>query len=171
VVIEPGMAFGTGTHATTQLCLRLAEQHLRDGATVLDVGTGSGILCIAAVKLGARFALGFDNDPDILENAAENLKLNDVADGRVQIFVGGIDAVRPGHFDLILCNMLSNQFLPVVGQIASLMAPQGLAVFSGFLVSETDEVTQALAEAKLEPIVMETLDEWGGLVAKRSRSL
>src|SRR5690606_18302013 len=83
--IEPGMAFGTGTHATTQLCVRIAERLVRPGDTVLAAGTGSAFLAIAAAKLGVKHVLGFDLDPDVIDNAADNPRLNNVAEGLVDI--------------------------------------------------------------------------------------
>ena len=158
--IEPGMAFGTGTHATTQLCMRLADKYLCSGARVLDVGTGSAILLMAAMKLGAAEAVGTDIDPDVLENAEENLQLNDVARSHANIFIGPLADLPETPFDFIFCNMLSHEFLPLLGEIHSRCAPTATVLVSGLLTSEADEVKSALTQAGLTVRDQLQQDEW-----------
>lgn len=166
VRIEPGMAFGTGTHATTQLCMKLCQKHLRRGDRVLDAGTGSAILCIAAVKLGSGFAIGFDLDPDIIENAALNLRLNGVTSSQAQIFVGTPDAMHPRQFDFIFCNMLLHEFRPLLPLLHTLCAENSLVLLSGLLRDEEAEVRGLVRDARFDVVDSDTVDEWSGLVLR-----
>ncbi|PKO15636.1 hypothetical protein CVU37_12475 [candidate division BRC1 bacterium HGW-BRC1-1] len=158
--IEPGMAFGTGTHATTQLCMRLAETNLRPGARVLDIGTGSAILLMVAMKLGAIEAVGTDIDNDVLENARENLQLNEVDSTLTTIFIGPLDDLPEGKFDFIFCNMLSHEFLPLLGEIHSRSAADATVLISGLLTTEADEVKAALSLAGFQVRDQLQQDEW-----------
>ena len=158
--IEPGMAFGTGTHATTQLCMRLAETNLRPGARVLDVGTGSAILLMAAIKLGATDAVGTDIDNDVLENAEENLQLNDVDTNHAKIFIGPLADLGKAQFDFIFCNMLSHEFLPLLDEIRSRCAKNATVLVSGLLATEAAEVKTALTQAGFEVRDQLQQDEW-----------
>ncbi|MEI7634916.1 MAG: 50S ribosomal protein L11 methyltransferase [bacterium] len=166
IFIEPGMAFGTGTHATTRLCLMLADKCIRGGERIIDAGTGSAILAIAAVKLGARSAIGFDNDPDIEENARINISLNDVEPHRIRILVGGVESVSGREFDLAFCNMLSVNFTPLLSPIRTLLKPGATLILSGFLLTETEEIQERLAKAGYGISGFESLEEWGALAAR-----
>lgn len=166
--IEPGMAFGTGTHATTQLCLKLAERLVRPGALVLDAGTGSAILAIAAAKLGASRVLGFDLDPDVQSNAADNLKLNNVSPETVDIQITELDALPLESYDVIFCNMLSHEFEPLLPALARrLKAGSGRLLLSGMLLEEEKTVRAWLARPEVSLQAAETAQsgEWLAIVA------
>lgn len=166
--MEPGMAFGTGTHATTQLCLKLAERLVRPGDRVFDAGTGSAILAIAAAKLGAAHVLGFDLDPDVSENAADNMKLNSVSGDVVDIKICLLDDLPLDAFDLIFCNMLSHEFEPLLPGLARrLKAGAGHLLLSGMLLEEEQAVRQWLAkpDVALRVIEIDTSGEWLAMVA------
>lgn len=166
--IEPGMAFGTGTHATTQLCLKLAERLVCPGDNVLDAGTGSAILAIAAAKLGAKNVLGFDLDPDVVDNATDNLHLNKVPDGAVDVQIVGLDDLPLAQYDLIFCNMLSHEFEPLLPGLASrLKAGSGRLLLSGLLTEEEAEVKSWLARPGVDLRAQETAQsgEWTAIVA------
>lgn len=166
--IEPGMAFGTGTHATTQLCLKLAERLVQPGDAVLDAGTGSAILAIAAAKLGAGRVVGFDLDPDIEENAADNLKLNHVDPATVDIRVARLEDLPLELFDVIFCNMLSHEFEPLLPALASrLRAGSGRLLLSGMLLDEEQTVKGWLArpDVNLRCAETDTSGEWLAMVA------
>jgi ribosomal protein L11 methyltransferase len=166
--IEPGMAFGTGTHATTQLCLRIAERVVRPGDEVLDAGTGSAILAIAAAKLGAKRVLGFDLDPDVVDNAADNLALNHVAPETVEIRITALEDLPLEAYDVILCNMLSHEFEPLLPALARrLRSGTGRLVLSGLLTEEEDEVRSWLTRPEVALRAQETLQsgEWSAIVA------
>jgi ribosomal protein L11 methyltransferase len=149
VTLDPGMAFGTGTHPTTSLCLAALSARLdaRPGARVLDVGTGSGLLAIAARKLGASLVVGSDNDPVAVRTALENAALNGV-----QVHLDGRDVgEQPGPFDLILANILANTLCELAPAIAAQLAPHGLVLLSGILTAQEEEVRAAYVAAGLRP--------------------
>jgi ribosomal protein L11 methyltransferase len=150
IVLDPGMAFGTGTHPTTSLCLAGLSDLLaaRPGARVLDVGTGSGLLAIAARKLGAGPVAGSDNDPVAVRVARENAALNGVA---LHLGEGGV-AEQPGPFDLILANILANTLVELAPAIAAQLAPRGVVLLSGILTPQEEEVRAAYLATGLRPL-------------------
>lgn len=141
IVIRPSFAFGTGSHATTKLCLRYLVRTVTRGMRVLDMGTGSGILGIAAEKLGAASVLGVDIDPvavrEARENAARNRCSRFVAKERLP--------ARPARFDLIVCNILLADILSLRETLTSRLAPGGTLILSGLLAEQEDEVTAAFS--------------------------
>jgi ribosomal protein L11 methyltransferase len=142
VVIEPGQAFGTGSHDSTRLALELLDALERDrveGARVLDVGCGSGVLALAALALGARGAVGFDLDPLAAQAAAANARTNDHRRS-FQVFVGPLEAIKGPPFDLVLVNLLRTELLPLAGGLAHLTRAGGTLIISGLLVAERAEV-------------------------------
>ena len=158
VVLDPGMAFGTGSHPTTALCLAtLSELFAEDrGASVLDVGTGSGLLAIAARKLGAREAHANDVDPVAVEVARENAVRNGV-----EVHVSGAPlSSLPGRFDVVVANILANTLVELAGEVASHLAPGGTAILSGILTPQEAVVRRAYVAAGLRPL--EDLDRRDG---------
>jgi ribosomal protein L11 methyltransferase len=150
VTLDPGMAFGTGTHPTTSLCLAAMSERLSTTprARVLDVGTGSGLLAIAARKLGAPAVVGNDNDPIAIRVALENAALNGV-----QVHFDERDVVeQPGPFDLILANILANTLCDLAPAIAAQLAPGGVVLLSGILTPQEAEVRAAYVAAGLRPL-------------------
>jgi len=150
VTLDPGMAFGTGTHPTTSLCLAAMSARLAvtPGARVLDVGTGSGLLAIAARKLGAPAVIGNDNDPVAIRVALENAALNGV---QVAFDLREVSE-QPGPFDLILANILANTLCELAPSIAAQLAPGGVVLLSGLLTPQEDEVRAAYQAAGLRPL-------------------
>jgi ribosomal protein L11 methyltransferase len=149
VVLDPGMAFGTGTHATTSLCLAAIDRFLaaRPAATVLDVGTGSGLLAIAAAKLGAGRVAGTENDPVALRVARENAARNEVA---IELALAAPDATQ-GTFDLVVANILANTLVELAPAIASKVAPGGALLLSGLLAGQEEAVRTAYVAEGLRP--------------------
>jgi ribosomal protein L11 methyltransferase len=150
IVLDPGMAFGTGTHPTTSLCLAALSELLgaHPGARVLDVGTGSGLLAIAARKLGAGVVAGNDNDPIAVRVARENAALNGVA-----LDLNERDVhEQAGPFDLVLANILANTLVLLAPAIAAQLAPGGAVLLSGILTPQEDEVRAAYLAAGLRPL-------------------
>jgi ribosomal protein L11 methyltransferase len=145
VVIDPGMAFGTGEHATTRGVIRLLPSVLRDGARVADLGAGSAILSIAAVKLGARHSFAIEVDPDAIGNAEENVARNGVV-GRVTVLEGDATLLLPlvAPVDVVLANIISSVLVPLLPLMASALVPHGHAILSGILREERSEVLTAL---------------------------
>jgi ribosomal protein L11 methyltransferase len=149
VVLDPGMAFGTGSHATTSLCLAALSDLLaaRPGASVLDVGTGSGILAIAARKLGAGRVAANDDDPKAVEVARENAAANGVA---LELVL--VPAEVPGTFDVVVANILANTLVELAPALAAKLAPRGILLLSGILAPQEDEVRRAYVARGLAPL-------------------
>lgn len=148
VRIDPGMAFGTGAHPTTQLCLAVAEKHLRSGANVIDIGCGSGILSIAALKLGAAHALAVDIDPLAMQASRQNAELNGVT-GQIELGVGSVSEVLAGNYSLrraplLFANILAPIIINLFEQgLGDLVEPGGLGILSGILDTQADAVLAA----------------------------
>lgn len=158
--INPGMAFGTGGHETTKLCLRALEREIKPGDRVLDVGTGSAILAIAATRLGAASATGIDIDPETIENACENIGLNGVED-RVEVYTGDIGhpEVR-GPYRVIVSNIDVRTLSSAIDRMARLLTSDGVMILSGILIAESQLLIDALQQAGATVENQETLGEW-----------
>ena len=162
VIIEPGRAFGTGHHGTTEGCLVLLEEALAagPGAAVLDIGTGTGILAIAALKLGAPTVLAIDVDPDAVSAAQVNGERNDCAGLSVRL---AEPQEIPDRFPLVLANLLTHTHLALVPQYARLVAPGGSLVLGGMLQDEDARVSDALAGAGFTTRSRLALEGWASL--------
>jgi ribosomal protein L11 methyltransferase len=159
------MAFGTGLHPTTQMCLQAVEEHLEPGAKVLDLGTGSGILAIAAAKLGAGSVLALDNDPLAVRVAQANVKSNGVQNA-VTIELGSLDKSRQ-EFELVLVNILARVIIELADQgLADRVRPTGLMILAGIVVEQEAEVTAALREHGLGIIERRQEKDWVTLVGR-----
>ena len=141
--LDPGMAFGTGTHETTALCLGKLDELVRGGERMLDVGTGSGILAIAALLLGAREADGVDIDPMCVRTAGENAALNGVQD-RFTVRVGDLSEQAKGPYDIVCANIVANAIKLLSPAVPALLAPDGVYITSGIIDERRDEVAEAL---------------------------
>ncbi len=159
VDIFPRMAFGTGTHETTQLCLQLLETVIRPGDRVLDVGTGSGVLAITAVKLGAVSALGVDIEEEAVENADENVRLNGVED-RVTIRPGSLEAAGSDPFDLVLANINLDVLARIIPELPTHLRPDGRLIVSGVLTQNHDCLASILADSGLRELTRCVKGEW-----------
>ncbi len=142
IELDPGRAFGTGSHETTQLCLEALERLVKPGTSVLDLGTGSGILAIAAALLGAKPVWACDIDADAVEVARENIARAGVA---VHRFAGSARSVRPGSVGLVVANINATTITNLAQELARLLAPGGGAVLSGFLVTDRETIESTLA--------------------------
>jgi ribosomal protein L11 methyltransferase len=159
IIIDPKMAFGTGSHATTRLCLETIEKINPEKLSVLDAGCGSGVLSIAAVKLGARHAAGFDIDLDSVENARENVIINGVRD-RVVIEHADIFGCEPGRFDLVFANIISGVLIPNLRRFRDFLLPEGKVVFSGLLAEEETLFIEHLKAECFKVREISRMDEW-----------
>lgn len=171
LVIDPEMAFGTGEHATTRGCLRLLESVVAEGAAVLDVGTGSGVLAIAAAALGATRVDAIDSDPVAIDAAVRNAERNRVGE-RIRFAVeealpSGLDARPDGSYDLITANILSSILMPILPSFRRLVRPGGAVVLGGILRSEAAAMEAALAAAGLTLEVADEEEEWWSARARR----
>jgi ribosomal protein L11 methyltransferase len=162
IEIDPQMAFGTGEHATTRGCLRLLDTHLRTGSRVLDVGSGSGILAIAAARLGASEVLAVEYDPDANINARENIERNDVG-GIIELRETMADDAllgEAGDFDLIVANILSGVIRPLLPAFARALKDDGQLIVSGILQSESEEVVQNATAAGFALVEEDREEDW-----------
>jgi ribosomal protein L11 methyltransferase len=148
LTLDPGMAFGTGLHPTTQMCLQALEQFVTPGMHVLDVGTGSGILAIAAAKLGATAVLAVDTDQVAIETASENVRQNDVS-SRVVVQAGSLKDVAAREWDLVVVNILAPVIASMLRQdtLLDYLVPGGRLILSGIIAEQKDIVAGALADA------------------------
>ncbi len=152
VVVDPGQAFGTGGHESTRLILEWLDVLVEEGAEpcrVLDVGTGSGILALAALKLGAGSALGFDLDLDAIREARGVVHSNGMTE-RFELFAGPIRCLSSGTFDLVLVNLLRTEMLPIASEIAETLGRGANLVLSGLLEEDRSSVLEVFAEFGLE---------------------
>lgn len=167
--LDPGMAFGTGTHPTTQLCLEALEALVQPGVQVLDLGCGSGILSIAAVKLGAAHALALDIDPIAVDVSRENAEVNEVAD-KITVQEGSLETVLSSarRFDLVVANIIAKVIISMArNHLGEVVRPGGLAIFSGIIDDQADEVEAALRESGLEPYHRRHMGDWVVIEARR----
>jgi len=163
IEITPGMAFGTGTHATTQLCIQALETRLKKGATVLDVGTGSGILAIVAAKLDAQEVWGIDIDKVAVEGARENVEKNGVSE-IVRVRRGGLGRIQK-RFDIVIANIDFKSLKRLGMPLLRHLNDQGLLIFSGLLREQVDRIRQHYLETKaLRFIKVAHQGEWVCLV-------
>ncbi|MDI6798008.1 MAG: 50S ribosomal protein L11 methyltransferase [Desulfatibacillaceae bacterium] len=168
ITIDPGLAFGTGTHATTTLVMALMEGHINPSTRFLDVGTGSGILMIAAALLGAAHVTGCDNDPTAIETARENLIKNKVEKNRYSLLTGDLtEGVAVKDFSLMAANIEAGPVIRLLEQIAPDLAKGCLLVLSGILVEQQESVKIVLAQQGLEALETRQKEEWVAILARK----
>jgi ribosomal protein L11 methyltransferase len=164
LLLDPGQAFGTGTHESTQLTLESMERYLKPAGHVFDLGTGSGILAIAALKLGASNVSGCDNDPVAVEVAQENLERNGA--GQIRLMCSSIDAIATDSVDLLLCNLTADVIASIYADIHRVLRPQGIAIFSGILNFQASGIQQFARTHGHALLEQTTRGEWSALVVQ-----
>ena len=185
LILDPGLAFGTGGHETTSLCLEALDEQVRGvdtdvspfdagsyeqvrgGERVLDIGTGSGILAIAALKLGAASAEGVDIDPVAVRTAGENAALNGVQD-KLTVLVGDLSDKASGTYDIITANIVANAILSLAPAVPGLMAEGATFIASGIIDSRKDEVIAGLEKAGLSVVEVKEKRGWECIVCKKA---
>ena len=166
IELDPGMAFGTGTHPTTSLCAALIEKYLKKGDHFLDVGTGSGILMIIAARLGADRVCGIDKDETAVNIAVANLKLNSINPRRFQVTTANlVDEIRD-TYDLIAANIFTHVILDLLADIKRVLNPGGIFICSGIIEKNTDQVTGALRNIGFEIVQTAVQEEWAAITSK-----
>jgi ribosomal protein L11 methyltransferase len=166
VELDPGMAFGTGLHPTTQMCLETLEEKVRDGIRVLDLGTGSGVLALVAAKLGAANVLALDTDPVAVTAAQENVQRNAVGD-RIMVAQGSLDQVTD-TYDLVVVNILAKVIVALAREgLAERVQPGGDWVTAGIIEPQVAEVTAALETAGLRMTEQKQISDWVTLIGRR----
>ena len=167
ITMDPGMAFGTGTHETTSLCLETLDSMVKGGERVLDIGTGSGILAIAALKLGAAEAEGVDIDPMCVRTAGENAARNGVAE-HFTVLVGDLSDKASGKYNIITANIVAAAILSLAPHVPVLMAPGARFIASGIIDTRKDEVLAGLRAAGLEPVEIKEKRGWVCVICKNA---
>jgi len=170
LTLDPGMAFGTGLHPTTRMCLEQVEQRVHTGMKVLDVGTGSGILAIAAAKLGAESVYAIDNSSVAVESTLANTELNGLNE-RIKVVLGVLDDAEAGrmagHYDFVIANIIAHIIGSIAPQLARVVAPTGLLVVSGIIEARRHDAEGPLLAAGLELVEQVMIDDWMALVLRR----
>lgn len=165
--LDPGMAFGTGTHETTNLCLEALDEAVRGGERLLDIGTGSGILAIAALLLGADSAEGVDIDPMCVRTAGENARRNKVQDC-FKVLVGDLSDKASGQYDIITANIVAAAILSLAPHLPALMKPETLFIASGIIDTKKDEVIAGLEKAGLTVVDVREKRGWECILARKA---
>ncbi len=158
IFIKPGMAFGTGNHETTQMALLLLEQHLKKSKKVLDAGCGTGILTIAAIKMGAEFVDSWDIDKDIIGNFNENMELNNLKQGYV-LNIGNVTSLKEYHYDLIVSNIQKEPNLKLLSTLVRNKCTAPI-IFTGILVDESEEFEKRVKDYGRKIIQQLSKGEW-----------
>ena len=167
LTLDPGMAFGTGLHPTTRMCLEQVEKRVQSGMRVLDVGTGSGILTIAAAKLGATSVYAIDNSSVAVESARANAEMNGLSE-LIQVVLGVLDEAEAkrmaDQYDLVVANIIAHIIGSIAPQLAQTLAPDGLLVVSGIIEARRADAEQPLLAAGLELVEQTMIEDWLALV-------
>lgn len=166
--INPGSAFGTGYHESTQIAIELLEKYIKEGATIADIGTGSGILTICALKLGASKAYARDIDPTVIEEVRKNFELNKLEAEKLDLSAGNLLENFEHKTDLLTANILLDPLITMVIDVPRVIGGSGTAIFSGMLRTERVTFLQALSEAKMRVIEEHVKGDWWGVVAEAS---
>ena len=173
--IDPGTAFGTGTHETTQLCIRQLKKYVTEGARILDVGCGSGILGMLALKFGASYSVGTDLDPNAIDAAQENMEVNGISSEQYEVMIGNIiddqavqDAVGYERYDVVAANILAEVLVPLTPVIVRQMKTGGIYITSGIIDGKETVVAEAVKAAGLEVLEVNRQGEWVSVTARKN---
>ena len=165
IELDPGMAFGTGTHETTSMCIRELENYVDETKTVFDIGCGSGILAIAAAQLGAKEVVAGDLDEVAVKVSKENCEINNVSD-KVVVKHGSLFEVVDSKADVIVANIIADIIKILAKDVSKFLKDDGVFISSGIILAKIDEVCQALEENGFEIVKVERLGEWSAIVSK-----
>lgn len=165
LTLDPKMSFGTGDHQTTKICLSFLEKYVKPGMKILDAGSGTAILAIAAVKLGAEKVIAFDIDEWCFDNGIENTKLNNVAD-KVEIRKCELNDISENNFDLIIANIQKNILLDLADGFKQRLKSDGILILSGLLEMDREAVKEKYSSLRFNEIDFLQMDEWIGIVFK-----
>ena len=175
IEIDPGISFGTGKHETTQLCIRQIRKYLKEGERVLDVGCGSGILSIAALKLGAGSVVGTDVDGDCITSTYENMTVNHLAENSGEFYVGNLiddkafqEKIGTGY-DLVVANILADIIIPMAPALYQCAKEHGVLITSGIIDFKENEVKEALKQAGFEILEVNHQGEWVNVTARKNQ--
>lgn len=164
IELDPGMAFGTGTHETTRMCVEALEENVKGDTTVFDIGTGSGILAIAAAKLGAKKVIGVDLDPVAVDSAKENVSFNDL--NNIEILYGNLMDVVTGKADLVVANIIAEIIVVLAEDVKNFLVPGGLFITSGIIRERRELVETKLKEKGFKIKEVKEQGEWLCIIAE-----
>ena len=174
IEIDPGVSFGTGKHETTQLCIRQLRKYMKEDAKILDVGCGSGILSIVALKLGAGEVVGTDIDKECIFSTQDNLKVNHLEKAKASFYVGNLiddtvlqEQVGEGKYDIVVANILADVIIPMAPVIPARLKEGGIFITSGIIDFKEEEVKNAIKEAGFQIIETNYQGEWVNITAKK----
>ena len=175
--IDPGTAFGTGMHETTQLCIRQLRKYVTPQTKILDVGCGSGILGMLALKFGAAYSVGTDLDPCAITATHENMEVNQISDDQYEVMIGNIindkavqDKVGYESYDIVVANILAEVLVELTPVIVNQLKPGGIYITSGIIDDKEQTVVECVQKAGLEVLEVTYQGEWVSVTAKKSRS-
>jgi ribosomal protein L11 methyltransferase len=160
IVVPQEQAFGTGSHETTALCIEMLEECDLDGRRGLDIGSGSGILAIAMLRLGAERAIAFDNDADAYGPLRDNRLRNAIEADEMPLFIGDVEAMRGGQFDVVTMNIIPEVIIPLLPAVAARLAPRAKLILSGILTARADDVIRAAERCDLALTKRRERGEW-----------
>lgn len=163
VELDPGMAFGTGTHETTKMCIEALENTVKENSVIYDIGTGSGILAIVAAKLGAKEVLGVDLDPVAVDSAIENVKYNNL--DNIRIIQGNLVDVVEGQADIVVANIIAEIICVLVDDVKKVLKPGGTFISSGIIHERREMVTNKLINSGFEVVKTDKDGEWNCITA------
>lgn len=167
IELDPGRAFGTGSHPTTSLCLKLMEENISEGDSVIDVGVGSGILMIAADRLGASEIYGTDIDELAVESAKENLELNKISEEKAKVYKGDlISVVENKKFDVVVANILADVLLILLHDISKVVKPNGKIIFSGIIEDKCELLKREVESLGFTVEEIKADKEWRAILIK-----
>ena len=167
VILDPGSAFGTGTHETTSMCAEILDRVIKPDTTVLDLGTGSGILAIIASKLGAKSVDAVDIDSLAVKVAEENCAINECSN--VECYTGELKSVKNAPYDLIVANIIADVIAEIAADIPADLADDGIFVCSGIINNKKERVIEALKAAGMEIIAEQSKNDWMAYIAKKRK--
>ena len=173
--IDPGTAFGTGMHETTQLCIRQIRKYVTEDTTILDVGCGSGILGMLALKFGAKYSVGTDLDPCAIDATHENMEVNGISKDQYEVMIGNIiddkeiqDRVGYGCYEMVAANILADVLVPLTPVIVNQLKPGGIYITSGIIEAKEETVVEAVKQAGLEVLEVTHQGEWVSVTARKN---
>ncbi len=167
VELDPGMAFGTGSHASTHMCLEFLEKTVRQGDRVFDIGTGSGILAITALKLGAESAKAVDIDPCAVKIAKENALLNGYSEPVFKVLEGNLDNEAEGEYDIVIANIVADVICDLTKTVGKFIKKDGKFITSGIIDFKADKVRNAICEAGLKIVEEKNEKDWYSFLCER----
>lgn len=165
IELDPGMAFGTGTHETTRMCLEVLKQNVKKGDEVLDIGTGSGILSIGAVKMGAAHCFAVDIDPLAVKIVGDNAEINGIRD-KITAVAGNLADKVTGKYDIVVANIIADAIISLSPDVRPFMKDGGLYITSGIIVFRLDDVKKKLLECGFEIVDVITQGDWAAVICK-----